>query len=105
MTRLSCPSGSAKRPIQRRDRGEVYRSGGKRKPTDQHREPTLGRAIHDGLLKVGFDVIRSHVTKRTWLTETDSAFGGAARFRTTTRRRSPPRSCSLLRRSVLRSIR
>jgi hypothetical protein len=36
----------------------------------------LGRAIHDGLLKVGFEVIRSRVTKRTWLTENGPRFRG-----------------------------
>src|SRR5215472_4800421 len=80
MTRRSCPAGSAKRSIQRRDRGEGHRSGRKRTSTDVHRRPTLSRAIHHGLLKVGLDVIRSRVTKRTRSSEADRALEGGRTF-------------------------
>jgi len=60
---------------------------------DERREPTLSRAIHDGLLKVGFDVIRSRVTKRARSSEADRALEGRSHFcvqpRTEGRRRGP----------------
>jgi len=60
----------------------------------------LSRAIHDGLLKVGFDVIRSRVTKERGRAKRTRSRGQVALLRTTTCRRSPPRTCSSRRRRV-----
>src|SRR5262249_1722917 len=99
--RSSCPVHMSKgaRSMQRRDRGEVHRSGRKRTSTDEHREPTLSRAIHVGLRKVGFDVIRSRVTKERGRAKRTRSRGQVALLRTTTRRRTP-RTCSSRRRRV-----
>src|SRR5262249_9266036 len=79
---------------------KFHRSGRERTSTDEHREPTLSRAIHDGLLKVSFDVIRSRVTKERSRAKRTRSRGQVALLRTTTRRRSPPRTCSSRRRRV-----
>src|SRR5215470_9573601 len=57
-----------------------HRSDRKRTSTDVHRRPTLSRAIHHGLLKVGLDVIRSRATKRTPSSEADRALEGGRTF-------------------------